>query len=209
MTSLIVAWLVFPALLGLLSLGSGLLVERAAGTRVSGLLLIPLGLALVIVATQIATYWDATAELATPLVVAIALTGFATSVSRLRGSVVDLWAVAAAAGVFAVFAAPVVLAGSSTFAGYTLLGDTSIHFVLIDRVMEHGRSLAGLAPSSYETALDVYFSSAYPLGSHTSLGAVQPLVGGDVAWVFQPFLAFIAALVCLTLYSLTAVVVRS
>ena len=98
---------------------------------------------------------------------------------------------------FAVFAAPVVLSGDATFAGYTVLGDTSIHFILVDRLMEHGRDLSGLPPSSYQAALDAYFDTAYPVGAHVALGAVRPLVGQDVAWVFQPFLAFLAALLSL------------
>ena len=60
---------------------------------------------------------------------------------------------AAAVGVFAVFAAPIVLSGEATFAGYIKLDDTATWFAMTDRVMEHGRSLAGLAPSTYEATL--------------------------------------------------------
>jgi hypothetical protein len=42
--SLLVTWLLFPAVLGVLALGCGLLLERAAGVRVAGVLLAPLGL---------------------------------------------------------------------------------------------------------------------------------------------------------------------
>jgi hypothetical protein len=202
--TLLVAWLAFPLVLSALCLGCGLLVERASGSRLPGALLVPVGLALIVALTQVATYRDATAELATPLVLAAAVGGVATSASRLRTARIDGWAAGAAVAVFAVFAAPVVLSGEATFAGYTLLGDTSIHFVLIDRLMEHGRDLSGLEPSSYRSALEAYFDTAYPQGSQTALGAVRPLVGQDVAWVFQPFLACLAALTSLALYTLAA-----
>lgn len=207
--TLLVAWLAFPLVLAALSLGCGLLVERACGSRVPGVLRVPLGFASIVVLTQVATYEDATAELATPFVLLAAVAGFALSRSLLRDSRVDRWAVGAAAAVFAAFAAPVVLSGQATFAGYTLLGDTSIHFVLIDRVMEHGRELSGLEPSSYRSALEAYLDSAYPLGAQTALGAARPLVGQDVAWVFQPFLAAIAAFTSLALYSVASAVIRA
>ena len=111
---------------------------------------------------------------------------------------VDRWVAGAALAVFGVFAAPVVLSGSATFLGYTVLGDTAVHFALIDRIASHGPDLAGLPPSSYRTTLEAYFGSGYPLGAHAALGAVRPLAFVDVAWVFQPFLAFIAAALALT-----------
>jgi hypothetical protein len=206
---LIVAWLAFPLLLGLLGVGCGLLVERTAAIRLPGVLLAPLGFALIVVLSQIVTYWDATAELATLLVVAAAIAGIAMSRERLRTVRIDRWAAAAAGAVFGIFAAPVVLSGQATFAGYTLLGDTSIHFSLIDHVMEHGRNVSGLPPSSYEAAIDAYLDSAYPLGGHTALGAVRPLTGQDVAWVFQPYLAVLAALTALSIYAIVLPVASS
>jgi hypothetical protein len=199
--TLVVSWLVFPLLAGGLALGCGALVARAAGTRLPAVLRAPLGLATIVVASQVTTYWGATARLATPLVVALAVAGFAVS-ERRKPIRVDWPAAATALGVFGVYAAPVVLAGTATFLGYTLLGDDSVHFVLVDWVMKHGHQLHGLAPSSYHATLAGYYSTAYPLGAHTALGALRPLVGQDVAWVYQPFLAFVAAMLSLSLYAL-------
>jgi hypothetical protein len=207
--SLVISWLAFPLLLAVLALGAGLLIERASGLRLPGPLLMPLGLAVMMLAAQAATYWGSTARAATPLVVAIALAGFAFSLGRLRAALIDPWSGLAALGVFGVFAAPVVLSGDATFAGYTVLGDTSVHFVLIDRLMSHGHDLSGLAPSSYRAALSSYFDSAYPVGAHVALGSVRPLVGQDVSAVFQPFLAFMSALTALTLYELAGSFVAS
>ena len=44
------------------------------------------------------------------------------------------WAIAAAAGVFAVYAAPIVLSGEATFAGFIKLDDTATWLALTDRV---------------------------------------------------------------------------
>ena len=206
--TLIVAWIVFPAVLLALSAGCGALVERLARVTLPGPVVPSIGLAAMVVATQACTYWDATAELAVPVVIVLAVAGLVAGRDRLRALRPDWWALGAAAGVFAVFAAPVFLSGDPTFAGYGVLGDTSIHFVLIDRLMEHGRDVSDLAPSSYKSALEGYFGTAYPTGAHTALGAARPLVGQDVAWVFQPYLAVLMALTAGLLYQLAGSVVR-
>jgi hypothetical protein len=206
---LLQAWLLFPALLAVLSLGLGLLVDRISGSRLPGVLLIPTGLAAIIVLARAAMTLDLTAELATPLVVAGAIAGIVVGRARLLPAGIDRWAAAAALAVFGVFAAPVVLGGSASFAGYTILGDTAVHFVLADRIASHGTSLAGLDPSSYRQTLEAYFASGYPLGAHAALAAVRPLAFLDVAWAFQPFLAFIAAALALTVVGLLHGVVES
>jgi hypothetical protein len=205
---LILAWLVFPLLLAVSSLGAGLLVERLSGTRLPGVLIVPSGLALIVVIGELATYRDATAELATPAVLIAAVFGLVSSASQVRGTRLDLWAIGLVLVVFGVFGAPVVLSGEATFAGYTQLGDTAIHFVLIDHLMEHGRDLSGLPPSSYAAALDTYLGTAYPTGAQTALGAVRPLVGQDVAWVFQPYIVFLATVAALAIYSIARSLVR-
>ena len=100
---------------------------------------------------------------------------------------------------FAVFAAPVVLSGQATFAGYIKLDDTATWLAMTDRVMEHGRSLDGLAPSTYELTLRNYLATGYPVGSFLPLGIGGALLGQDIAWLFQPYLAFLAAMLALVL----------
>src|SRR5947209_4279691 len=96
-----VAWIVFPLVLATLSLGCGLLLEQLAGRELPGALLAPSGLAVVIVVASLATMNDATARLATPTIVALAVAGLATS-APWRGRRIDGWALAAAVTVFAV-----------------------------------------------------------------------------------------------------------
>ena len=183
-----------------LSLGCGNLLELAAGATLPRPLLVPAGLTVVILAAQFATLTDATAELAGPLVVVLALAGLILSPpwrARLLG-----WAWAAAAGVFAVFAAPIVLSGRATFAGYIKLDDTATYLAMTDRVMQHGRSLAGLAPSTYEATLATTLAIGYPTGSLMPIGIGHQLLAYDSAWLYQPYLAFLAALLALVLYSL-------
>ncbi|TMK75815.1 MAG: hypothetical protein E6G48_00745 [Actinobacteria bacterium] len=80
---------------------------------------------------------------------------------------------------------------------------------LTDRVMEHGRSLDGLAPSTYEATLAFNLGSGYPVGVLLPLGIARELVGQDVAWVIQPYMAFLAGLLAAGLWSAAGSLVRS
>ena len=207
--SLVVPWLLFPLLLGVLSLGCGLLLERAAGTRIPAALLLPAGFAALVVVGMFTTAFDSTAELTAPLVVALAVAGLALawpwSTAR-----VDPWALAAGCAVFLAFGAPVLLSGDATFAGYIKLDDTASWLGITDQILEHGRNLDGLAPSTYEATLDYYLSQyGYPVGAFPPLGVGHVLLGTDTAWLFQPHLSYLAAMLALSLYWLVGRLVES
>ncbi|MBN8867755.1 MAG: hypothetical protein J0H98_09385 [Solirubrobacterales bacterium] len=120
-----------------------------------------------------------------------------------------LWPALAALGVFLVFGAPVILSGSPTFAGYVKLDDTSTWLAFTDHVLAHGHSASGLAPSSYEATIQINLSAGYPLGAFIPLGVGHELTGSDSAWLFQPYLAVMAAFMALVFYELAAPVIRS
>jgi hypothetical protein len=205
----VVAWLVYPVVVAAVSLGCGALLERASGLRLPGALLVPAGFAVIVCATLLTTSLDATAELSAPLVLALAVAGLAWG-RPWRGRRFDWWAAAAAVGAFLVFGAPVLLSGAPTFAGYIKLDDTATWFNFIDHVMVHGRSLAGLEISTYEANLEFFIEQrGYPMGSLTPLGATAQMVFTDVAWVFQPYMSALGAMIALTLYALIAPIVRS
>jgi hypothetical protein len=204
---LTIAWVLVPLLLAGLCTGCGLLVERLIAIRVPGALLPAVGVSVVVVVAQVPTLWDATAKLTTPLVLALAVAGLALSRRSWRRP--DPWAVGAAAGLFCAYAAPVVLSGQATFAGYIRLDDTATWMALTDRAMEHGRSLGGLAPSTYEATLSFNLGDGYPIGVFLPLGIARALVNQDVAWLIQPYIAFGAAMLTLCLWQLTEPLVRS
>jgi hypothetical protein len=161
---------------------------------------LPAGFTIVVLVPEFTTLTGATSVVSAPLVVALAVAGLLVSPPwRERPGV---WPVATAGGAFAAFAAPVVLSGQATFAGYIKLDDTATYFAMTDRVMEHGRSLAGLDPSTYEATLATTLKLGYPTGSLMPLGLGHTLLSYDVAWLFQPYLTFMAALLALTLYAL-------
>src|SRR5215208_2677082 len=135
--TMLVAWIVFPLVMCVLALGCGLLAERIAGFELTTGLLLPVGLAVIIVVASLATMTAATATLATPAVVVCAIVGLGLT-APWPGRRPNPWLVVAALGVFAVYAAPIVLSGEATFAGYITLDDTATWLALIDRALEHG-----------------------------------------------------------------------
>jgi hypothetical protein len=161
-----------------------------------------------IVVAQFLTLDGGLAEVITPLTVALAVVGFGLSLPVIdRG--IAWWAVIAAVAVLAVYAAPIILSGEATFAGYIKLDDTATWMALTDRVMDHGRSLSSLPPSTYEATLAFNLGAGYPVGVFLPLGVGRALVGQDVAWVIQPYMAFMAALLALGAWSIAEPLVKS
>jgi hypothetical protein len=207
---LVAAWLLYPVVALAVCGGLGLLVDRATGGRLPGVLVLPTGMAALLAVSQPTTYASWSAELTLPLVVVLTVAGLVLGRRRIAPRAADPWLVVALAGVGAVFAAPVVLSGAATFAGYTVLGDTSVHFIGADALLEHGREFAGLPPSSYEFSLDAYYgSNAYPAGGPVVAGLLTTLTGLDVAWTFQPLLTLLVVLMALGLWSLAEPLVPS
>lgn len=198
------AWLVFPLVLSVLSLGLGLLVDRAAGRSLPGVLLLPVGSATLVAVTSLAVLVIPSSAVITAVVAALAVFGLVLVGLRR----IEPGALLAAGGVFAAFGAPVVASGSPTFAGYIKLDDTATFLALVDRALEHGRNLAGLPASSYEATLAVNLAHGYPLGSLLPLGVLHELVRIDVAWAYQPWLSWNAAMLALALFALAGPLIR-
>jgi hypothetical protein len=200
------AWILFPAALGLAGYGLGLLVEEACARPIAGALLVPLGLAAVIVLGSIITSSSATADLAVPVIAVLAVIGL---VRHGRSRRLDRWALSAAIGVLLVYGAPVLLSGQATFTGFITLDDTSTWLAFTDQVMSHGRAFSNLPPSTYALILQSNIGSGYPLGAFVGLGVGRALVDMDAAWVFQPYMAMCAAMVALCSYALLAPIIDS
>jgi hypothetical protein len=199
----LISWIVLPLVLCALSAGCGLLLERVSSQRLPGELVLPAGLAVIVVVGLFAVSSDSTAELATPAVVVLAAAGFALSPPWKRGRL-DPWALGCAVAVFAAYAAPVALSGQPTFASYLPMVDAGSWMGLTDHIMDHGRSLSSVPVSDYRSLLETYLPGGYPLGSFVPFGVVTKLLGRDPAWLFQPYLAFVSAMLALSLYGLSA-----
>lgn len=201
------AWAAYPLVLAVLCAGVGLLVDRLVGRSLPGALVLPVGLAGLVVVGGFTTATDVTAGATVPLLTVLAVAGLVAS-RPYRFKRPDPGPVLAALGVFLVFGAPVILSGKPTFAGYITLDDTATWLAMTDRVLEHGRGLVGLEPSTYRSTLDFNLAGGYPVGAFIPFGAAQRFSGGDLAWVFQPYVSFLAAMLALCLWNVLGDVAR-
>jgi hypothetical protein len=197
---MILSWVLFPLVLAALGLGWGTLVQLAAGDRQLGALTIPLGLAAAIVCAGVLTAFSWSAQYAAAVTALIGLGGLAQSWGRARIG----WAPAiAAVAVLFVYGAPILFSGQASFLGYVRLDDTATWFAFVDQFFSHGRSIANLPVSTFATLINTNLNtSAYPSGAFMILGVGHWISGIDVAWIFQPYLAFCAAALALALYDI-------
>jgi hypothetical protein len=206
--TLVATWLLFPLIMLALCVGAGLLLEEILGMRLPGVLLAGVGLAFIIVVTQFTEIIGPLAPFSTPVAVAMAVAGFGIAWRRIPLSI-SWWPVGTAVAVFAIFAAPIVLSGQATWAGYIKLDDTATWMAFTDWVINHGRSISGLAPSTYQVLLQINLGVGYPIGIFLPLGIGHELVNQDVAWVIQPYMAFLGVLLTLALWSVVEPLVAS
>jgi hypothetical protein len=195
---LFTAWVAFPLVLGLLGFGCGALVERAAGRELPLSVRLPCGVALMIGVLDLFTRSTSTVDAAIPAVCALAAGGLVFR-PPWRWRPRDR-ALIAAAIVFALYAAPIVLSGSATWAGYVKLDDTATWLALVDRTLSAGHTLAGLPTSTYADTLGAYLTNGYPVGSFLPLGLGHAFLGTDIAWLTDPWMAFTGAMLALSLY---------
>jgi hypothetical protein len=205
--ALLVCWLVYPIVLVALLLGCGLLLELACGVSLPAPLLPAAGLATIGVVSGLTTLRAPTTPFTTPLVVALAVAGL--GLSPRWWTRFDPRPVCAALATFLAYGATVLASGQATFAGYIKLDDTATFLALLDRVMHHGRTLGGLEPSTYQATLAFTLGAGYPVGALLPLGVSGQLVPSDNAWLFQPYLAVLAALLALCLYHLASLVIAA
>jgi hypothetical protein len=195
--SLIAAWVLFPLVLVALAAGWGTIVQRASGSEVSGALLIPLGLAAIIVVTSLLTDWSVTAPATVPVVGVGALAGLVLAWPWRPGR----WPLFAAVGILLAYGAPVLLSGQATFTGYIKLDDTATWLNIIDHAMTHLHEFStGISTYSLNFAGDV--GPTYPQGAFMLVAVGNAFTRIDSAWIMQPYMAFCGAAVGLCVYAL-------
>lgn len=204
---LIVCWIVAPIALLAVCVGLSLLVEKLAELSLPWTLRPALGLALAIVLAQFGTATETTAPATLPAIVVLGVLGWVLGygVPERRPSRAE-WAVAG--GVFGLFALPFLLHGSPSVAGYIKLDDSGTFMALTDHVFEHGRGVGHLPVSSHERTVTVNLSGNYPIGGFVPFALMGWMTGQDIAFVFQPSMAFAAAAFALLLFEGARFVLR-
>jgi hypothetical protein len=214
MGDFLLSWLLVPALLCVLSLGCGLLVAWLASRTVTrsrpgaepfpGALVLPVGFAATVVVASLLTTWNATAPLAGVGPLAVAIAGLVVGRPRLRAWWADRRRALApfvAAGIpWAAVALPVVLTGKPGFTGFAKIVDLAHQIAFVEWLRTEGRTQVSVPNSSYQEIVDKLVSSSYPGGTQSVVASMGDLAHLNVMWAYQPVLAFVAAMLGLTLY---------
>jgi hypothetical protein len=191
--------LLYPVVLLLLCLGTGLLVDRVSGAFLPAALLPSVGAAGAIALSQLSTYAYPLAP-ATPYVAAAAaLAGFVLGRGRAaalaRSTRQHPWRVLLPILVYGIALAPVLLGGRASLSSYMALTDSAVHIVGADYLLHHGQHYVHLdLRNSYGQYINDYYNSNYPSGADTLFGASALLVRLSLLWAFQPFNAFMLAI---------------
>jgi hypothetical protein len=190
--------LVYPAVLAVLCVGAGLLVDRLSGRFFPASLLLVVGAATLIAASQLTTYASPLAPATPYALAAIAVSGFALA----RGRVASLarrwragwWQVATPVLAYVLALAPVLFAGRPTFSSYMALTDSAVHMLGADYLIRHGQDYSHLdLRNSTGQFINAYYNSSYPSGADTLFGGSAFLLRVPLIWAFQPFNAFMLA----------------
>jgi len=207
---LFLCWFVGPVLLIALAVGLAFGLEMISGVRVPWTVRPGLGLALIMALAQIGVSTDTTAELTIPVIIGLGAFGLWMGWSaRLTSGPFPGWAILAGLGVYFVFAAPVLLSGEPTWAGYIKLDDSATWMGLSDHAFEFGHRTTGFAPSTWEALIAINAGSGYPIGSFAPMALMSTATGQDVAWVLQPSMAAMAAMLTLLIAEIARTVLRS
>jgi hypothetical protein len=190
--------LVYPVVLALLCVGAGLLVDRASGGILPGMLLPAVGAAALIAVSQLSTYVVPLAPATPYLLVAVALAGMAFGRDSLLAFAkawrASSWQLLVGPLAYALALAPVLGAGRPTFSSYMALADSAVHMLGANYLLGHGQDYSHLdLHNSYGATLHAYYASSYPSGADTLFGASARLLGLPLTWAFQPFTAFMLA----------------
>ncbi len=188
----------YPCVLAVLSIGAGLLADRASGSFLPASLLPVVGVASLIAVSQLTTLAAPLAP-ATPYVLAgVAVAGLA--LGRRRAAALarswrgGAWQLAVPVAVYVVALLPVLAAGRPTFSSYQLLPDSAFHMMGADFLIRHGQDYAHLdLRNSYGEYIQGYYGTSYPSGGDTLFGGTAALLRLPFIWTFQPFNAFVLA----------------
>jgi hypothetical protein len=209
----LVEWLGFPAAMLAICAGLGLLVARISG-HLDALLVLPVGLATAYTVGVMTTAGPTLAPGGGWVIAGLAAIGLLLALrsgiprparSQLRAAA---WPALAALGVFLIVGGPVISGGQPSYTGYLHIVDIGHQFDLGAHVADAGRQAlppvvpGGALPSGANEVVSGFLAAGYPVGGQSLVALLGNLIGTDQIWLWQPFIAFVAAMGALAAYRL-------
>lgn len=208
--NLLVAWLLYPALVVAISFGVGALLERVANQSL-GIAVLPAGFVSVIVVQSSLLQAGVPADLLSGLIAVLAGLGLAIRFADPRESQPSLGAVlrrpptravfayGAALVVYLIAIAPLIAQGRLGILGYNLLNDAAWHTALIEWLHAHGANAAATSNSSYEQ-ISLQLDQGYPLGTYSWPLIGISLTGASAFALWAPTCALVLGMLAIAIH---------
>src|ERR1700712_5248361 len=208
-----VYWILFPLLFGATLAGLGLGVRKLS-VPFSPALLLPLGYGSAVLLPALLPYAKFTAQFAGPLLVLLAIAGWAFSYGDLRRAIRGgalrrewPWMVVGLAAILT-FGAAVLASGVPTYTGYNQIVDIAVQMEWAAHLGHFGRdSLVGSSTAIRD--INSTLATGYPGGPQAVLGTFPGVFGFQISWAWEPYLAMIAGCLSLSAYALIRLVTPS
>lgn len=188
------AWLVFPVVVILLSVGLGLFIFRLTGSTLPKLLIIPTGFFVAIILLNV-SYSAAKSSIIAPTVLfVVGVLGLVLYRRLIRQALVpDKWIAVSALAVYFIYIAPVLFSGEPTVTSFNFNNDPASHINFINYLVKHGYwGILDRVSTSDGYAINIL--SKYPIGQHVFPAATAKVFGFQPVAIYLPFIATIVAI---------------
>lgn len=208
MTEMLIIWLLVPFALLLLCYGIGTVISFATKTSSSIAQVVVIGFLGTVVIGSLIVLDSKIAKFAAPVLGFIGLAGLVLAL-RKKNWRTDFNSPAAISGAltYVVFSLPGLNYGKPTWAGWVQLDDNSSWYAITNRLLTLGHSIPSPVLTTYDRVIQTYLGGnqfnyagynggqfSYPTGALIPFGTISKLTGVELAWLFQPYLAFGAGL---------------
>ena len=198
------SWILFPLVVGVLSLGAGLVVRRIAGRSLPAALVVPTGFALLMIVSVLLTWKEPTSGLAGPAVVVVGVAGLVIGRREIavgaRGWRRHVWAAVAGLLPYLAIVAPVLPTGNPGFTGFARIIDLAFQLDYTAWLQDAGQTTPPLGVSSYQDVVVRMVGVGYPGGGQAALGSFARMTGLDPIWAWQPFMGVMAGVLGVSLF---------
>ncbi len=208
MAEMLIVWLLVPLALLLLCFGVGMSIATLTKTSKEIAQVLVIGFLGTSVIGSLLVLDSKLAKFVAPVLGFVGITGLIIALVRRNGRAnFDSSTAIAGTLTYLVFSLPGLSYGKPTWAGWVQLDDNSSWYAITYRLMTLGHSIPSPILTTYDRVIQTYLGGnqfnyagynggqfSYPTGALIPFGTISKLTGVELAWLFQPYLAFCAGL---------------
>lgn len=203
-TQMLLAWVVFPCLVLLISAGVGVLCDRVTARDLS-VLTLPTGFAASIVAFCFILQLGVPASASSAIIGLTAIVGLGMAIKDRAGVTPDsralvVCALIAAGVAYLIGIAPLIGSGRLGVLGYVILNDPAWHLSLIEWIHANGMTPATVLDSA-NASISQQLGQGYPIGSYSWQLIAKSLLGIRPMFIWTPTAAITLSMIAMVAYA--------